>query len=77
LRLQQWKRLDAAGFRLRYQHRQVIAILSKPGESMESIELKIERWKAGETVEGIAGEYLGGEIDLVRVVGVTPSPRQP
>ncbi len=55
----------------------MIAILSKPGESMESIELKIERWKAGETVEGIAGEYLGGEIDLVRVVGVTPSPRQP
>ena len=67
MRLQQWKRLNAAGITLSYKHSQVICVRSDPDDSVESIPQKVERWKAGESVDGIDAEYEGGELEIIRV----------
>ena len=36
------------------------------GETMVDLKGKIERWKAGEKVDGISAEYEGGEVEIVR-----------
>ena len=73
MRLQQWKRLSAVNKTLRYQHRRVVVVTFEPDESDESFHRRVERWKAGEIVEGIAGTYEGGQVQFVGVRGVTPS----
>ncbi len=40
-------------------------IFQKEWETREDIEAKLERWKAGEKVDGIAGEYEGGEVGIL------------
>ena len=73
MQLKHWKRLEAAGTRLSYQHRQVIIIEPKLVESGGSIAQIVERWKAGEVVEGITDTYQGGEVDTICVLGAKPN----
>ena len=69
MRLKQWKRLEAARSRLSYQHRQVVIIEPRLVESDGSVNQVIERWKAGEVVEGIMDTYQGGEVGTICVLG--------
>ena len=75
MRLQQWKRLNAVGITLSYEHRQVICIMSDPDDSVESFWQRVERWKAGESVDGIDAEYEGGELEIIRVRPVSAKRR--
>ena len=77
MRLQQWKRLNAAGITLSYKHRQVICIRSDPDDSVKPIPQKVERWKAGESVDGFDAEYEGGELEIIRVRPVSAKRRSP
>ena len=52
--------------------RQWITVIKRRGDSDADIDAKIERWKSGETVDGINGEYKGGEIDVMQIVFVAP-----
>jgi hypothetical protein len=70
-----WKRLQAVGTSLSYQHRQIIRVVSELDESDESFERRIERWKAGERVEGIEATFDGGAVDLLVVRRVLVRPR--
>ena len=42
-------------------------------ESDDIAEEKIERWKAGEEVDGIDGRYQGGELEVIKI-GFVKSP---
>lgn len=59
-----WKRLESVSQAIANRHIQYPFIFLQPGETVEQIPAKIERWKAGEKVEGICGEYLGGEVGI-------------
>jgi hypothetical protein len=60
-----WKRLEKLGQVLQHQNIQYPMIILQPGETAEQLPAKIERWKAGEKVEGINGEYEGGDVGIV------------
>ena len=42
-------------------------------ETREDLDRKIERWKAGEKVDGITDIYQGGEVDTICVLGAKPN----
>lgn len=70
-----WKRLEVVEAALRIKHRQIVVILRDEKETDSEFDAKIERWKAGESVEGIDAGYQGGEIHIISVRGVSPRPR--
>ena len=59
------KRLEKVGQVLQYKNIQYPMITMQPGETLEDLPAKVERWKAGEKVEGILGEYQGGEVGIL------------
>ena len=63
--LQMWKRLEKLGQVLQHQNIQYPMIIMQSGETVEDLPAKIERWKAGEEVEGIYGKYEGGEVGSI------------
>ena len=73
IRQQLWKRLNTVEQTGQLTSRQVITVIKNRGETDADIDAKIERWKAGESVDGINGEYKGGEIDMIiRIIVVAP-----
>ncbi len=70
-----WKRLEVVEAALRIEHRQIVVIQSDEKETDSEFNAKIERWKAGESVEGIDAEYQGGEIHIIKIRVVSPRPR--
>ena len=72
IRQQLWKRLNTVEQTGQLTSRQVITVIKNRGETDADIDAKIERWKSGETVDGINGEYKGGEIHIVLIVIVAP-----
>ncbi len=75
MRQQIWKRLEVVEAALQIQHRQIVVIKSAEKETDSEFDAKIERWKAGESVEGINAEYEGGEIHIINIRFVSPRPR--
>lgn len=75
MNVQMWKRLQAVGTILSYQSLQTVFVVSEIDESDESFQRRIERWKAGNIVEGIKATYEGGAVDLVGVRRFTEHPR--
>ena len=69
-----WERIATVETALWFQNRQVVIVRSDT-ESLESFDEKIERWKAGEAVEGIKDAYEGGEVQLIWVRSVAPRAR--
>ena len=69
MQLRHWKRLADTETRLRFKNRQIVAVRLPKAEHEEAI----RRWKAGEAVDGIDGEYEGGDVTFVSVVGVSPN----
>ena len=61
-----WKRLEQVSRVVRNQHIQTPFIFLQDGETDDDVPDKIERWMAGETVEGISGEYKGGEVRIIQ-----------
>ena len=59
-----WKRLGSVSNTIANRRTQRPLIILQPGETVEMLPAKIERWKAGEEVEGIYGKYEGGEVDI-------------
>ena len=59
-----WKRLGSVSNTIANRRTQRPFIILQPGETVEMLPAKIERWKAGEEVEGIYGKYEGGEVDF-------------
>ena len=72
IRQQLWKRLNTAEQAGQLTSCQVITVTKDRGETDADIDAKIERWKSGETVDGINGEYKGGEIDMIIRIIVVP-----
>ncbi len=72
IRQQLWKRLNSVEQTGQLTSRQVITVIKRRGDSDADIDAKIERWKGGESVDGINGEYKGGEIDIILIVIVAP-----
>ncbi len=72
IRQQLWKRLNTVEQTGQLASRQVITVIKRRGDSDADIDAKIERWKGGESVDGINGEYEGGEIDIILIVIVAP-----
>jgi len=68
IRQQLWKHLNKVEQTVQLTYRQVITVVKDRGETDADIDAKIERWKSGEIVDGINGEYRGGEIDIIRIV---------
>ena len=58
-----WHRLEALKAKRRSTQVQHLLVCLDKGETLQELEAKIERWKAGEKVNGISQEYEGGEID--------------
>ena len=56
---------------LQFITRQVVAIRWDDDETDTVFQAKIERWKSGESINGIDAKYEGGEVSFVGVVGVT------
>ena len=69
---QLWKRLNTVEQNGQLTSRQWITVVKDRGETDTDTDAKIERWKAGESVDGINGEYRGGVIDIILVVIVAP-----
>ena len=69
---QLWKRLNSVEQNGQLTSRQWITVIKRRGDSDADIDAMIERWKAGESVDGINGEYKGGEIDIILNVLVAP-----
>ena len=61
-----WGRLNALKTGIRSRHVQHLFIFMKDDDTMQDLEARIERWKAGEVVYGISAEYEGGEIEFAR-----------
>ena len=72
IRQQLWKHLNKVEQTVQLTYRQWITVVKDRGETDTDIDAKIERWKGGETVDGINGEYRGGEIDIILIVIVAP-----
>ena len=72
IRQQLWKRLNTAEQAGQLTSRQVVRVIQRIGDSKADIDAKIERWKAGESVDGINGEYKGGDLLIVRIILVAP-----
>ena len=72
IRQQFWKRLNTVEQTSQLTSRQVISVTKYRGDSDADIDAKIERWKSGEIVDGINGQYRGGEIDIILIVIVAP-----
>ena len=72
IRQQLWKRLNSVEQKGQLTSRQVITVVKYRGESDEDIDAKVGRWKSGESVDGINGQYRGGEIDIILIVIVAP-----
>jgi len=56
---------------LEFATRQVVVIRRHEKETDSEFDAKIERWKSGESIDGIDAKYEGGEVSFVGVVGVT------
>ena len=70
-------RLQALATNIRSQTVQRLFIFMDKGETMQELEARIERWKAGAKDTGISGVYEGGEIEYGRPFGfVAPRPRE-
>ena len=61
-----WKRLEKLGQVLQHRRIQYPLMFQEVGETREDLEIKLERWKTGEEVEGICGKYEGGEVGIGR-----------
>ena len=72
--LQMWKRLEVVEAALQIPHRQIVLIRRDEKETDSEFDAKIERWKAGESVEGINAEYEGREIHIIKIRVVSPRP---
>ena len=72
IRQQLWKHLNKVEQTVQLTYRQWITVVKDRGETDADIDAKIERWKSGESVDGIKGEYRGGEIDIILIVIVAP-----
>ena len=59
-----WKRLESVSKAIDNRYIQYPLIFLQPGETVEQLPAKIERWMAGEAVEGIYGRYEGGEVGI-------------
>lgn len=59
-----WNRLERVKQAISIKSIQRPFIIMQPGETIEDLPAKIDRWKAGEQVEGICGEYIGGEVGI-------------
>ncbi len=75
MRQQIWKRLEVVEAALQIQHRQIVLIRRDEKETDSDFDAKIERWKAGESVEGIDAEYQGSEIEIISIRSVSSRPR--
>ena len=76
IRPQMWKRLESTRISLRCRHVQHIFVIMRSGETIADVEAKVERWKAGEKVDGISAKYEGGEVDYgLPIEFVDPPPR--
>ena len=64
MRMDMWKRLENVSQAISIKSIQRPFIFMQPGETIEDLPAKIGRWKAGEKVEGIYGEYEGGEVGI-------------
>ena len=62
--LRHWKRLVGVSQKIENRYVQYPVIILGEGESVDDLPAKVERWKAGEQVEGIYGEYEGGEVGI-------------
>ena len=69
---QLWKRLNSVEQTVQLTYRQWITVVKDRGETDTDIDAKIERWKSGETVDGIYSKYKGGKIDIILIVIVAP-----
>jgi len=67
MQLRMWQRLDVVETALQIQDRQTVAIRMDETETDAEFDTRIERWKAGESVDGIDSEYEGGELEIIRV----------
>ena len=72
IRQQLWKRLNKAEQVGQLMSSQVVLVTKRKGDTDEIIDEKIERWKSGESVDGINGEYKGGEFLIARIILVAP-----
>ena len=64
MRMELWKRLETVSQAVANRYIQYPMIILQPGENVEQLPAKIERWTAGEKVEGIYGEYEGEEVGI-------------
>lgn len=65
MRMALWKRLERVDSAISNKYIQYPFIILQPGETVDDLPAKIERWKTGEKVEGIYGEYEGGEVGIL------------
>ncbi len=70
-----WKRLNKAGQIVSMRDVQIVRVIQAVGETEEEVEDRISRWKAGDIVPEIKGEYKGGELSICWVRIVSPSER--
>ena len=67
-----WKRISEAAEAVENRHTQYLLIIMQEGDTWADLEARVERWKAGEKVYGIYGEYEGGPVELLPFEFVEP-----
>ena len=75
MQLNMWKRLNRAGQIVSMRDVQIVRVIQAVGETEEEVEDRISRWKAGDVVPEIKGEYKGGELSICWVQIVSPKSR--
>ncbi len=76
MNLRLWKRLAETSKAIENRYIQYLLIIMQEGDTWDDLEAKVERWKAGEKVDGIYGEYEGGPVKLLPFEFVSPSARE-
>ena len=70
-----WKRLHALGHKERHFFREKVVITSNGEKETKEVDALVERWQSGEPMERFGGVYDEEQMQIIRVVGVSPGER--
>ena len=70
-----WKRLHLLGHKQRHFFREKVVITSSGEKETKEVDALVERWQSGKPMERFGGVYDEEQMQIIRVVGVSPGER--
>ena len=69
---QMWKRLYVLGHKERHFFREKVVITSNGTQETKEVDALVERRQSGEPMERFGGVYDEEQMQIIRIIGVTP-----